>query len=63
MNLMKSKLAQCIAASLLLTGHSFAEEQDDKSKLEVIVVTAQKVTQNIQEVPISVTAFNGDQIE
>jgi len=63
MNIGKSKVALSIAASLTLSGYALAEQPKDKSKLEIIEVTAQKVVQSIQEVPISVTAFNGDQIE
>jgi iron complex outermembrane receptor protein len=36
---------------------------DQKLKLEVVTVTAQRKVQNIQEVPLSVTAFDGDLIE
>lgn len=53
-----------------LTNQSFAETVDpeastDKSKkisLETIVVTARKVAENIQEVPVAVTTMKGDDI-
>jgi iron complex outermembrane receptor protein len=35
----------------------------DKITLEEVIVTAQKRTVNIQEVPISITAFSGDFLE
>ncbi|WP_340679702.1 TonB-dependent receptor [Paraglaciecola sp.] len=43
----------------------FAQEQTkqtEKQGLETITVTAQKRTQNLQEVPVSVTAFTGDEM-
>ena len=45
-----------IIGSLASTGASAAA-------LEEIVVTAQKVTQNIQDVPIAITSFSGDQLQ
>ncbi len=36
------------------------EEQKDDSILEEVIVTAQKTEQNLQEVPMSVTAVDGD---
>jgi outer membrane receptor protein involved in Fe transport len=43
----------------------FAQEQEkqtEKQGLETITVTAQKRAQNLQEVPVSVTAFTGDEM-
>ena len=37
--------------------------QDDGITLEEVVVTAQRREQNLQEVPISVSAFTGDALE
>ncbi|GAW96736.1 TonB-dependent receptor [Colwellia marinimaniae] len=34
----------------------------DKSKIEIIEVTAQKRTQSINEIPMAITAFNADQL-
>ena len=45
------------AASLMLCGVAHAQ-----SMLEEVVVTAQKREQNLQDVGIAVTAFNGDQL-
>jgi outer membrane receptor protein involved in Fe transport len=44
------------------TQSSYAQtpEADKQSNLEVITVTAQKRTQNQQEVPVAVTAFSGE---
>ena len=51
-----------------LTSPGASAQTDDtqsqgKYKLETIEVTARKVTENLQEVPISVTSFNGDALE
>jgi len=41
----------------------FAEETAEESGIEVIVVTSQKRVQNLQEVPISVTALGEDELK
>ncbi len=66
MKLNKKQLLK-ISISMALAG-SFAapavyaqdEEQKDDSILEEVIVTAQKTEQNLQEVPMSVTAVDGD---
>ncbi len=66
MKLNKKQLLK-ISISIALAG-SFAapavyaqdEEQKDDSILEEVIVTAQKTEQNLQEVPMSVTAVDGD---
>jgi iron complex outermembrane receptor protein len=50
-------LISILAASLLLTGMNAVAQV-----LEEIVVTAQKRSQNIQDVGIAITAFTGDQV-
>jgi len=50
------KLSAAVAALLLVQG-GLVQAQ---SFLEEIIVTAQKRTQSIQDVPISITAFSGD---
>ena len=60
-----SKLALLVATSLsLTTGMVSAQQADDKevAGLEIITVKAQKRAQNQQEVPVSMTAFSGDQM-
>jgi len=42
---------------------AFAEESADESGIEVMVVTSQKRVQNLQEVPISVTALGEDELK
>lgn len=59
--LTKSKISIAVAASLLVISSALADEQS--KKIERIEVTAQKRVQNIQEVPIAITAFSGDEID
>ncbi|MDX9999177.1 MAG: TonB-dependent receptor [Phenylobacterium sp.] len=49
------------AAGALLTAPAFA--QSGGAELEEIVVTAQKRAENVQDVPLSVTAMSGERIE
>ena len=57
-----------MAITLFVSGQAFAEEQTTeqveeqrkKGELEVILVTSQKRVQNLQEVPIAVTAIGGE---
>lgn len=42
---------------------AFAQESGSSTQLEEIVVTAQKRAQNLQDVPIAVTAFSGESLE
>ena len=59
-----SKLAIAITASLSIISYGTyaddAPKEGEASGLEVITVTAQKRIQNLQEVPIAVTAVSGD---
>ena len=57
-----TKLATAI--SLALASYSVcAQESTSTPKLEEIIVTAQKRVENLQEVPLSVSAVSGDKIE
>ena len=58
----KSLLLGC-AALALSAGGAFAQEADDPAAVEEIVVTAQKRSENLQDVPVSVTAINGQALE
>ena len=60
--LKRSPLASLITLSLAFnSGFSLAQAKTPEEKgLETITVTAQKRAQNLQEVPVSVTAFNGE---
>lgn len=52
------------AISLVLGSYSYAQSNTSSSpKLEEIIVTAQKRVENLQEVPLSVSAVSGDKIE
>ncbi len=58
-----SAVSNIVALSLALSAPmSFAQETEQEGRLETITVTAQKRTQNLQEVPVSVTAFTGDEM-
>ena len=64
-------LAWCVNAAILassVAGYNAVaaeavESNEDKIKLEVIKVTAQRRTQNLQEVPVSVAAIQGDALD
>ncbi len=56
-----STIAALVGLSLSVTSAS-SLAQATKSALETITVTAQKRTQNLQNVPVSVTAFSGEQM-
>jgi iron complex outermembrane receptor protein len=51
------------ASALLYTASSFAEADADTSSLQEIVVTAQKRSENIRDVPISITALSAQDLE
>jgi iron complex outermembrane receptor protein len=53
------KPAPLVAAIVLATATSSSQAQ----MLEKIVVTAQKRTESLQDVPISVTAIHGDKLQ
>lgn len=55
-------VALTIGLSGSLANAQEVSEEKEKISLETITVTAQKRTQNLQEVPVSVTAFSGDQM-
>ena len=63
----KSLLLGCAALALmsgaLSAGGALAQEADDPAAVEEIVVTAQKRSENLQDVPVSVTAFNAKALE
>lgn len=60
----KASLALSVSAALLSTAVVAQEDnQEDSLELETIMVTAQKRTQNIQEVPISVAAMTPKELD
>jgi hypothetical protein len=54
----KAALPAAIAAILTPTAWS----EDDSAGLEEVVVTAQKREQNLQDVPVAITAINAEQL-
>lgn len=58
---MKRLLSTLTIVSLSLPGTTYSQQDD--VKLDDIIVTARKKKENLQEVPISATSFNDQQIE
>lgn len=56
-------ISVALSTTLLSTGVIAEEAPKDRKEIEKIVVTATKRTENIQDVPVAVTALNGDQLE
>ena len=62
--LMKNPLTFAMAMSIAATAQiPVAWTQDDEMDLEEVVVTARKREENLQEVPLSVTAFNASTLQ
>jgi iron complex outermembrane receptor protein len=58
--------SMAIVLGLSITGHSLAQDaagNSEDSLLEEVIVTATKRAENIQDVPISITALNPSEIE
>ena len=58
----RTLLGGCSAFGLILGSSAFAADQPS-DQLDEIVVTAQKRVENIQSVPIAITAINGSALE
>ncbi len=59
-----ARLANMAAIGLLLFGTGLAwAQQSDNDLLEEVVVTARKVAENIQEVPVAITAVSAQLID
>ncbi|MBL4827221.1 MAG: TonB-dependent receptor [Spongiibacteraceae bacterium] len=52
-----------LAAGILLGGQSGAYAAENSLALEEVMVTAQKRTESLQDVPVTVQAFSGDQLK
>ncbi|MBU3069762.1 TonB-dependent receptor [Aestuariicella sp. G3-2] len=61
-SLSKKPLAGVIAVAVALSGSNAVLASDKKIALEEVIVTAQKREQNMQEVPVAVTAFSADDL-
>lgn len=63
-NLVNLGIQTAFFASLITTFSSMAEEKKEKElKLEVIEVTARKQVENAQEIPLSVSALQGNNLD
>lgn len=56
-------LTTASALAVVLALPAYAQDTDDGAKVDTIVVTAQKREENIQDVPVAVTAFSGDDLK
>ncbi|MBL8628480.1 MAG: TonB-dependent receptor [Rhodospirillaceae bacterium] len=65
MRLKSALLCAAASVSLLVGGSAFAQQQQAQAQggLEEIVVTAQRRAENLQEVPVTVTAFSPGELE
>ena len=69
MKLLRSSLARALGVSVSLvalsaTAPAWAQDADEEEGgIQEIVVTAQKVAENVQDVPISITAVTADRLE
>tara|TARA_B100000902_G_scaffold391217_1_gene441510 strand:- start:77 stop:1219 length:1143 start_codon:yes stop_codon:yes gene_type:complete len=62
--LMQNPLNFAVAMSIAATAHMpVAWSQDEEMSLEEVIVTARKREENLQEVPLSVTAFNASTLQ
>ena len=65
----KAFLATCLSTTMLIGWHGAAFAQDtaasqtESGGIAEIVVTAQKRAQNLQDVPVAVSALAGDELE
>lgn len=63
-NMKKAKLACAVIAAIASSQYAVAQEvKSKKAKIETIEITARKRTESIQDVPVSVTALNGQALE
>ena len=56
----RSALSLAVAAALVSTGSAHAQQQQPKRTIEEVTVTATKVEESLQDVPIAVTALTGE---
>ena len=59
----KKNALTLFTCALLAPSFSFSQDTEAKMGLEEVIVTAQKRSQSLQDVPISVTALSGDQMD
>ena len=56
-------IAMCVLATALSVGPPYAQVSEPSLVIEEIVVTARKREESLQDVPLSVTAFDANAIE
>lgn len=59
----KTLYAGLAATALTFASAAHSQEQDSVSKMDTIIVTAQKRAENVQDVPLSITAVTGAKLE
>ena len=59
------RIASALASTALssLCGHALAQDSDSNGTVNEIIVTAQKKTQLLQDVPVAITALNASALE
>lgn len=60
---MKRTKLNCAVLAALAATPVYAQEEAGKARIETIEVTATKRSESIQEIPVSVSALNGDALE
>jgi iron complex outermembrane receptor protein len=62
---MRKKLLSAFVAGAAVTGTmpTFAQEGAHSGGLEQVIVSARRVEENVQDVPLAITALSGDQLE
>jgi iron complex outermembrane receptor protein len=58
-----TKLHCAVLTALAASGSLYAEETNKKASIETIEVTATKRSESIQDIPVTVTALTGDNLE
>jgi outer membrane receptor protein involved in Fe transport len=61
--MLRNKISLAVVAALATSGVYAQEQSTAKAKIETIEVTATKRAESIQDVPVSVTALNGEALE
>ena len=56
-------IAMCVLATAISVGPLYAQGSEPSLVIEEIVVTARKREESLQDVPLSVTAFDANAIE
>ena len=59
----KTTINTMVATALLLSPFTVAQDSGASGGLEEVIVTAQKRSESLQDVPISVSALSGDQMD